>query len=71
MRRRHGIPRTDTREPRERERITFRQTAAETNGELVAVDLELPQGARVPGGLHIHPLQEERFEVVKARCASG
>jgi quercetin dioxygenase-like cupin family protein len=47
------------------ERITFRQTAAETNGELVAVDLELPQGARVPGGLHIHPLQEERFEVVK------
>jgi quercetin dioxygenase-like cupin family protein len=47
------------------ERITFRQTAAETNGLLVAVDLELPQDARVPGGLHSHPLQEERFEVVK------
>jgi quercetin dioxygenase-like cupin family protein len=51
--------------PASGERITFRQTAAETNGELVAVDLELPQGARVPGGLHSHPLQEERFEVVK------
>jgi quercetin dioxygenase-like cupin family protein len=51
--------------PASGERITFRQTAAETNGELVAVDLELPQDARVPGGLHVHPLQEERFEVVK------
>jgi quercetin dioxygenase-like cupin family protein len=47
------------------ERITFRQTAAETGGKLVAIDLELPRGARVPGGLHIHPLQEERFEVVR------
>lgn len=51
--------------PASRERITFRQTAAETNGELVAIDLELPPRARVPGGLHIHPLQEERFEVVR------
>ena len=37
------------------ERITFRLTAAETKGELVAVDVELPQGARVPGGLHSEP----------------
>jgi quercetin dioxygenase-like cupin family protein len=51
--------------PASGERITFRTTAAETTGELVAVDLELPRGARVPGGLHSHPLQEERFEVVK------
>jgi mannose-6-phosphate isomerase-like protein (cupin superfamily) len=51
--------------PASGERITFRKTAAETNGELVAIDLELPAGARVPGGLHIHPKQEERFEVVK------
>jgi quercetin dioxygenase-like cupin family protein len=51
--------------PASGERITFRTTAAETNGELVAIDLELPQGGRVPGGLHIHPLQEERFEVVR------
>jgi mannose-6-phosphate isomerase-like protein (cupin superfamily) len=50
--------------PASGERITFRRTAAETDGELVAIDLELPPGARVPGGLHIHPQQEERFEVV-------
>jgi mannose-6-phosphate isomerase-like protein (cupin superfamily) len=47
------------------ERITFRQTAADTNGELLAIDLELPANRRVPGGLHIHPKQEERFEVVE------
>jgi hypothetical protein len=38
--------------PASGERITFRRTAAETDGELVAIDLELPTGARVPGGLH-------------------
>jgi quercetin dioxygenase-like cupin family protein len=50
--------------PASGERITFRTTAAQTNGELVAIDLELPPGGRVPGPLHLHPLQEERFEVV-------
>ena len=44
------------------ERIVFRQTSADTNGELVAIDLALPPGGHVPG-VHIHPLQEERFEV--------
>jgi mannose-6-phosphate isomerase-like protein (cupin superfamily) len=53
------------RNPASGERITFRRTAAETDGELVAIDLELPAGARVPGGLHLHPKQEERFEVVE------
>ena len=47
------------------ERITFIHTSAETGGELVTIRLELPAGRRVPGGLHIHPLQEERFEVVE------
>ena len=51
--------------PASGERITFRKTSIETNGELVAIDLELPPGGRVPGGLHIHPVQEERFEVVE------
>jgi mannose-6-phosphate isomerase-like protein (cupin superfamily) len=51
--------------PASGERITFRQTAAETDGELVAIDLQLPAERRVPGGLHIHPQQEERFEVVE------
>jgi mannose-6-phosphate isomerase-like protein (cupin superfamily) len=50
--------------PASGERITFRTTAAESDGELVAIDLELPAGGRVPGGLHVHPKQEERFEVV-------
>jgi mannose-6-phosphate isomerase-like protein (cupin superfamily) len=52
------------RNPASGERITFRQTAAGTDGALVAIDLELPPGRRVPGGLHIHPRQEERFTVV-------
>lgn len=51
--------------PASGERITFRRTAADTDGELVAIDLELPKGGRVPGGLHVHPVQEERFEVVE------
>lgn len=51
--------------PASGERITFRQTAADTDGQLVAIDLELPTGRRVPGGLHVHPVQEERFEVVE------
>jgi quercetin dioxygenase-like cupin family protein len=45
------------------ERFTFRKTAAETNGELLAFDLELSPDGRVPGA-HVHPIQEERFEVV-------
>ena len=51
--------------PASGERITIRQTAADTDGELLAIDLELPAGRRVPGGQHIHPKQEERFEVVE------
>jgi quercetin dioxygenase-like cupin family protein len=53
--------------PASGERITFRTTAAETGGELLVIDLELPPGGRVPGGLHLHPLQEERFEVMRGR----
>ncbi len=48
------------------ERIVFRQTSADTNGELVAIDLALPVGGHVPG-VHIHPLQEERFEVTSGQ----
>ena len=46
------------------ERITFRKTAADTNGELLAVDLVLSPDGHVPGA-HVHPTQEERFEIVK------
>ncbi|MGH3083580.1 MAG: cupin domain-containing protein [Gaiellaceae bacterium] len=49
------------------ERFTFLETAATTNGELLAFDLELPADRDVPAGLHTHPHQEERFEVVRGR----
>jgi mannose-6-phosphate isomerase-like protein (cupin superfamily) len=45
------------------ERITFRKTAADTAGELLSFDLELSPDGHVPGK-HVHPEQEERFEVV-------
>jgi quercetin dioxygenase-like cupin family protein len=48
------------------ERITFRKTAADTGGELLALDLEVSPGGHVPGA-HVHPSQEERFEVVSGR----
>jgi mannose-6-phosphate isomerase-like protein (cupin superfamily) len=51
--------------PASGERITFRKTTADTDGEFVEIDLELPANRRVPGGLHVHPLQEERFEVIE------
>ena len=44
------------------ERITFRETRADTGGDLLAVDLELAPDGHVPGA-HVHPHQEERFEV--------
>ena len=50
--------------PASGERITFVSTAADTGGELLAIDLRLPPGRRVPGGLHVHPRQEERFAVM-------
>ncbi|MEA2427736.1 MAG: hypothetical protein QOF37_1364 [Thermoleophilaceae bacterium] len=45
------------------ERITFRRTSADTGGELVEIDLELAPDGAVPG-THVHPKQEERFEVM-------
>ena len=46
------------------ERITFRKTAADTDGELLAITLELSPDGHVPG-MHVHPSQQERFEVVR------
>ena len=45
------------------EKITFTQTAADTNGELLAFDMTLSVDGHVPGA-HVHPAQEERFEIV-------
>ena len=48
------------------ERITFRKTAADTNGELLEIDVELSPDGHVPG-MHVHPAQEERFEVLSGK----
>jgi quercetin dioxygenase-like cupin family protein len=45
------------------ERIIFRETASDTGGERLAIDLTLAPDGHVPGA-HTHPSQEERFEVV-------
>jgi quercetin dioxygenase-like cupin family protein len=45
------------------ERISFRKTASDTGGELLEFDLELAPDGHVPGK-HVHPSQEERFEVL-------
>jgi quercetin dioxygenase-like cupin family protein len=50
--------------PVSRERIVFRKTAADTGGELLAFELFLAPDGHVPGA-HVHPEQEERFEVVE------
>ena len=49
--------------PITRERIVFRKTAHDTHGELLQADFYLPPGGFVAAE-HIHPLQEERFEVI-------
>jgi quercetin dioxygenase-like cupin family protein len=45
------------------ERFIFSQTSADTGGELVAVEFHIDPKGKVPGA-HVHPMQEERFEVV-------
>jgi quercetin dioxygenase-like cupin family protein len=46
------------------EKLTFIETAESTGGERVVVNLELVAGGKVPG-VHIHPNQEETFEVLQ------
>jgi quercetin dioxygenase-like cupin family protein len=46
------------------ERFTFTDTAASTDGELLAFDLALRPGGSVPIP-HVHPIQTERFEIVE------
>ncbi len=46
------------------ERFTFTDTAASTDGELLAFDLDLRPGGAVPIA-HVHPIQSERFEVLE------
>jgi quercetin dioxygenase-like cupin family protein len=46
------------------EKITFLQTARDTNGELLEIEMELAPDGHVPGA-HVHPEQEERFHVLE------
>jgi quercetin dioxygenase-like cupin family protein len=45
------------------ERVVFRQTGSDTNGELVQFDLYFAPNKPIPVA-HIHTKQEERFQVV-------
>jgi mannose-6-phosphate isomerase-like protein (cupin superfamily) len=46
------------------ERLVFHKTSAETNGEAVVVECVLQPHAAVAAA-HVHPHQEERFEVLR------
>jgi quercetin dioxygenase-like cupin family protein len=48
------------------ERFTFTDTAATTDGELLAFDFGLRPGGAVPIP-HVHPVQTERFEVIEGQ----
>ena len=48
------------------ERFTFTDTAATTDGELLAFDLALRPGGAVPIA-HVHPIQTEHFEVLEGQ----
>jgi len=47
------------------ERITFLETAEDTGGEYLRMELRVAGGGFVPGGLHLHPHQTERFQVLE------
>jgi quercetin dioxygenase-like cupin family protein len=46
--------------------ILFRETAATTNGELLEIEVIYPPEGSPPP-LHVHPAQEETFEVISGR----
>jgi quercetin dioxygenase-like cupin family protein len=48
------------------ESIEFIRTAAETDGELLEIELTLSPDGSVPGA-HVHPEQEERFHVLEGK----
>jgi mannose-6-phosphate isomerase-like protein (cupin superfamily) len=50
------------------ERVTFLTTAADTNGELLVLELTWPRPGR-RAAAHVHPEMEERYEVVQGTAA--
>jgi quercetin dioxygenase-like cupin family protein len=59
-------PRQTLENPVTGERFTFTDTAATTDGELLAFDFGLRPGGAVPIP-HVHPIQTERFEVIEGQ----
>lgn len=51
------------RNPVTRERVTFLETAAETDGEAVVIDTSVAPDGFV-AATHVHPFQSERFEIL-------
>jgi quercetin dioxygenase-like cupin family protein len=56
-------------DPNTEERLIFRKTANETNGELLQLDWIGKAGWKA-GPLHVHRYQEERFEVISGTLGS-
>jgi quercetin dioxygenase-like cupin family protein len=50
------------------ERMVFLQTSAETNGEAVVIETTVQPGGFVAAA-HVHPHQEERFQVLRGTVA--
>ena len=46
------------------ERIVFRKTSADTDGEAVVIECFVRPGGHVAAA-HVHPYQDERFEILK------
>jgi quercetin dioxygenase-like cupin family protein len=56
-------------DPNTGERTIFRKTAKETDGELLQLDW-IGKAGWVAGPPHVHPYQEERFEVISGTLGS-
>src|ERR671916_1925660 len=56
-------------DPNTGDRLIFRKTAKETDGELLQFDWIGKAGWKA-GPLHVHPYQEERFEVISGTLGS-
>jgi quercetin dioxygenase-like cupin family protein len=55
--------------PVTKERMTFLETGAETDGEYTLVELRAEPGA-VVAATHVHPSQTETFEILEGRIAA-
>ena len=60
----HDSGRRRHRNPVTGERLVFRKTSRETNGELVALETFVKPNGFVAAA-HVHPHQEEQFEILR------